>query len=48
MRRKLVDISHELLTSQLFIIAGAIVLFLLVNALLGSGKVDPVMGQLWA
>ncbi len=48
MRRKLIDTLHKMLTSNLFIIAGAIVLFLLVNALLGPDKVGPVMGQLWA
>jgi hypothetical protein len=48
MRRKLVDILYELLTSQLFIIAAAILLFLLVSALLGPEKVDSVMGQLCA
>jgi hypothetical protein len=48
MRRKLVDILYELLTSQLFIIAAAILLFLLVNALLGPEKADSVMGQLCA
>lgn len=47
MRRKLFDISHELLTSHLFILAGAILLFLLMNALLGPDKVTPVTGQLW-
>jgi hypothetical protein len=47
MRGKVVDILHELLTSHLFIFAGAIVLFLLVNALLGPGKVEPVITPLW-
>lgn len=48
MRRKPVDILHELLTNQFFIIAGAIVLFLLVNALVGPGKVYPIIRKLVA
>jgi hypothetical protein len=48
MRRKFEDISHKLLTNNLFIIGGAFGLFVLINALLGHWKVEPmVIGPMW-
>jgi hypothetical protein len=43
MRKRAFSILYNLLTNDFFIVAGAIVLFLLVNALVAPGKVGPVM-----
>jgi hypothetical protein len=48
MPRRRIEILHKLLTNQFFIIAGAILLFLLVNTLMGPGKVEPVMNKFLA
>ncbi|HZE21894.1 MAG TPA: hypothetical protein VE082_07570 [Desulfobaccales bacterium] len=47
MRRKIVEISHQCLTNNWFILAWAIVLFMLVNALLDPCKVDAVIRPVW-
>ena len=47
MPRKPIDILHELMTSQIFILAVAIVLFLLVITLADPGKSQATIGQLW-
>jgi hypothetical protein len=47
MPRKPIEILHELMTSQVFILAVAIVLFLLMITLADPGKSEAVIGQLW-
>jgi len=47
MPRKPVEILHELMTNQLFIVAVAIVLFLLLITLVDPGRSEAVMGELW-
>ncbi len=41
------EIIHTLMTNQLFILAAAIVLFLLVITLADPGQSQPFMGQIW-
>jgi hypothetical protein len=47
MQRKPMDILHALMTNQLFILAVAIVLFLLVITLVGPEESQAVIGELW-
>ena len=47
MPRKFLDVLHELLTNQLFILAMAIVLFLLLITLADAGQSEAVMGDCW-
>jgi hypothetical protein len=48
MRSKVVDISHRLLTNNFFIVGGAFMLFIMMNALLGLWKVEPmIIGTVW-
>jgi ABC-type polysaccharide/polyol phosphate export permease len=47
MSRKPIEILHELMTSQIFILAVAIVLFLLMITLADPGRSEAVIGQLW-
>jgi len=47
MPRKFFDVMHELMTNQLFILAVAIVLFLLLITLADPGQSEAVMGDLW-
>jgi hypothetical protein len=47
MSRKFFDVMHELMTNQLFILAMAIVLFLLLITLADAGQSGSVMGDFW-
>jgi hypothetical protein len=47
MPRKFIDVLHELMTSQLFIVAMALLLFLLLITLVDAGQGEAVMGDLW-
>jgi hypothetical protein len=47
MPRKSVEIIHKLMTNQLFILAVAILLFMLVITLVDPGTSEAVMGELW-
>jgi hypothetical protein len=47
MPRKVLSILHELLTSQVFILAAAIVLFLILITLGGPGTSEAVIGAWW-
>ena len=47
MPRKFLDVLHELLTNQLFILAMAILLFLLLITLADPSQSEAVMGGLW-
>jgi hypothetical protein len=47
MPRKVIDVLHELMTNQLFILAVAIMLFLLMITLADAGQSGAVMGNLW-
>jgi hypothetical protein len=48
MPRKPIEILHELMTSQVFILTVAIVLFLLMITLADPGKSEAEIGRLWA
>jgi hypothetical protein len=47
MPRKFIDVLHELMTNHLFILAVAIVLFLLLITLADPGQSQAVMDDLW-
>jgi hypothetical protein len=47
MPRKFIDVLHELMTNQLFILAMAIVLFLLLITLADPARSEAVMSGLW-
>jgi hypothetical protein len=47
MSRKFFDVMHGLMTNQLFILAMAIVLFLLLITLADAGQSQAVMADLW-
>lgn len=47
MSSKPMEILHTLMTSQLFIFAVAIVLFLLVITMAGPGKSEAVFPEFW-
>lgn len=47
MSRKFFDVMHKLMTNQLFILAMAIVLFLLLITLADAGQSEAVMGGFW-
>ena len=47
MSKKFFDVIHELMTNQLFILAMAIVLFLLLITLADAGQSEAVMGDCW-
>jgi hypothetical protein len=47
MHRKPLEILHELMTNQLFILAVAVTLFLLVITLVDPGKSEAVIGDIW-
>jgi hypothetical protein len=47
MSRKFFDVMHELMTNQLFILAMAIVLFLLLITLADAGQGGAGMGDFW-
>ena len=47
MLRKPMEILHTLMTNQLFILAVAIVLFLLVITMADPGKGEAVIGDFW-
>jgi hypothetical protein len=48
MTSKPIDILHALMTNHLFIIAVAIILFLLLITLVDPGESQAVIGELWA
>ena len=48
MPRKPIDFLHELMTSRIFILAVAILLFLLMITLADPGKSEAVISHLWA
>ncbi|MGA9756571.1 MAG: hypothetical protein WBV23_15655 [Desulfobaccales bacterium] len=48
MPRKPIEILHELMTSQVFILAVAIMLFLLMITLADPGQSQATVGRLWA
>lgn len=47
MPRKIFDVLHELMTNQLFILAVAIVLFLLIITLADPSQSEAVIGGFW-
>jgi hypothetical protein len=47
MSRKFFDVMHGLMTNQLFILAMAILLFLLLITLADAGQSEAVMGDFW-
>jgi hypothetical protein len=47
MSNKLIDTLHALMTNHLFILAVAVVLFLLVITLADPGQSQAVIGELW-
>lgn len=47
MQRKAVEILHELMTNQLFILGVAVVLFLIVITLMDPGQSEAVIGDIW-
>jgi hypothetical protein len=47
MPSKSIDILHALMTNYLFILAVAIVLFMLVVTLVDPGESQAVIGELW-
>jgi hypothetical protein len=47
MPKKFIDVLHELMTNQLFIVAMAILLFLLLITLADASQSQPVMDDMW-
>jgi hypothetical protein len=47
MHKKPVEFLHELMTNQLFILAVAVTLFLLVITLMDPGQSEAFIGDLW-
>lgn len=47
MQRKPVEILHELMTNQFFILGVAVVLFLVVITLMDPGQSEAVIGDIW-
>jgi hypothetical protein len=47
MSRKFFDVTHKLMTNHFFILAVAIVLFLLLITLVDAGQSQAVMSDLW-